>query len=438
MKRTFVCGVYTFLLFMMGCYPAARKPVIEYSGKEVIIIQQEHQALEKLNLLFVNADYQDTIKFQVFNIQDTIRGLECNIKYSCYFKYGENASYSFLEILDYQPALCKENLSFQQVKNASPVLNYVIQDFKQGSIYRLGSHGGLINEFDSLSGFIRGFDHQDSLLAWCSDSSQVTIKNLVSYKKRQINFDSTLKLHHDLILHYPFLTVLYNKKKYKKFKSFKVIEEGFIQVDLRKNDLKFWSIHDFLSDNNLPLANAKGSFVTAHGNSIDVDEKENYYISFRDFNQVWKISSDLSKVLYRIGLNADSFQIYGDYFVGQHSIDIIKPDLFYLFDNGSVGSKAAKSRIVRILVNVNPNVFRVKNILSLPDSLSTIRMGSVHGLDNSLVVSTYHNGLHILEIDTIGIVKNHLINQESHAIKVLPIPPHWPEPLLINHNRVPD
>jgi len=426
MIRNIVFFLHAVLFFMLGCNRNAQKPTIQYSARNGIFILQDRQDAGELNLLFVNANGEDTIRFQGLNRKDTIaiEGLECSTKYSCYYKYENETRYSFLEAFDYHPSFCKENFTFQQVKSVSPGVNYLIQDFKQGSIYRLGKHGHMIDELDSLPGFIRGFDKQDSLLVWCSDSSQLAIKNLQTLKKRYINFDSTIKVHHDLILHYPYLAILYNRKKYREFKSYKVIEEGIIKMDLRTTDLEFWSIHDFLSDSILPLGNAKGSFVTAHGNSVDVDGEGNYYISFRDFNQVWKVSSDLSKVHYRIGLNANSFKIDGDFFIGQHSVDIIGPDLFYLFDNGSTGGKVAKSRVVRVRVDPKAKIYQVKNILSLPDSLSTIRMGSVHSLDNHLVVSTFHEGLHILEIDTTGVVKNHLKNSRSHAIKVLPLPQH--------------
>lgn len=422
MIRPVLFIVIALISLMAGCNRTSKKPLIQYNDRFGIIIQQTDESSRGLHLLFINSDDQDTIGYKIFNTKDTLKSLECSMKYSCYYKYENQARYSFLKIFDYRPFFCKENLSFQKVKSSSPEVNYLIQDFKQGSIYRLGRNGHLMVEFDSLAGFIRGFDFQDSLLAWCSDSSKVTIKNLNTHKKVIINFDSTIKIHHDLVLHYPYLTGLYNKKIYKEFKSYKVIEEGFIRVDLRSKAFKFWSIHDFLSDNNLPLGNAKGSFVTAHGNSIDVDPNGDYYVSLRDFSQVWKISSDLSSVLYRIGLDADSFQIRGNYFVGQHSIDIIEPDQFYLFDNGSTGKgNKIKSRIVSVSVDSKAKIYEVKNILLLPDSLSTIRMGSVHGLVSHLVVSTYNKGLHILEIDTAGVVKNHLMNTRSHAIKVLPI-----------------
>lgn len=411
-----ICG---FLFSLVSCNPA--KPRILYSGSNEVIIEQAGNHPGQVNLLFISQDYSDTLRHKVSDKLDTLERLECDTKYFFYYQ-KEDQSYDFLDTVKYYPSACKRNLSFRQINSASPVLNYLIQDFKKGSIYQLGKHGRLIHEFDSLSGFIRGFDLNDSLLAWCSDSSSVAVKNLLTNKKVTIDFDSVIRIHHDLVIHYPFLTALFSRKIHKKVRAHNIIKEGFVRVDLRSKEMKFWSIHDFLTEYNVPLRNAKGSYVTAHGNSIDVDTNGEYYISFRDLNQIWKVSPDLSKVIYRIGLDIDDFRLKGEAFIGQHSIDIISPDHFFLFDNGSSGKGATgNSRVVRISVDVKRNIYDVKDILVLPDSLSTIRMGSVQSIGEHLVISTTHKGFHILEIDTAGVVNNHLWSSESQAIKVLPV-----------------
>lgn len=408
-----------FLFFIVGCKTFIEKPVLSYSPIHGVLVRPADAKV--LDLLAVNMQRYDTITYFSLSHIDTLRNLECETTYAFYFRYAGENDYSFLDSVNYQPNFCKENLAFLQLAETSSGGNYLIQDFQQGAIYTIGEHGRLIHELDSASGFVRGFDIKDSLLAWCSDSSQLTVKNLSTYQRRVIDFDSTVKLHHDLVVHYPYVTALYNKKKYREFKSHKVIEEGLLRIDLQTGDIKFWSIHDFLSDGIVPLENAKGSFVTAHGNSVDVDQNGDFYISFRDFNQVWKISPDFSTVHYRIGLNTPLTKSTGDNFIGQHSIDIISPDVFYLFDNGSVGRKQAKSKIVKVSVDPPALSYKIENILTLPDSLSTIRMGSVHALGNRLVISTFNKGFHILEIDTTGTIKNHLTSSKSHAIKVLPV-----------------
>jgi hypothetical protein len=424
------------LSVFIGC-ETHRKPFINSAAEGIIVTRADDSASADLSLLFIDYGTSDTASFQVLNKKDTILELACNTKYTCYYKYADESRYRFADTVDYHPAFCKEKLSFQQVKSNSPVLNYLIQDFKQGSIYRLGKNGRMINEMDSMQGFIRGFDYKDSLLVWCSDSSQLTIRNLLTGSRRQISFDSSIRIHHDLVLHYPYVSVLYKKNKYKKVNRFQVIEEGFMKIDLRNNDFRSWSIHDYLPGKNLPLENAKGNFVTAHSNSIDVDQNGDFYISFRDFSQVWKVSSDLSEVRYKLGMHEPAFQVKGNPFTGQHSIDIIKPNLFYLFDNGATGAKTAriKSNIVRISVDERSKTYEVKNILSLPDSLGTIRMGSAHALGANVVISTFNKGFHIMEIDTAGVIKNHLVSPRSHAIKVLPVYPRSTSDRIPETNR---
>lgn len=410
-----------FLAFILcaGCNPSLKKPDLSYSFANGIFLQ--HTDAKALDLLAVNTRYGDTIKYNSLTQSDTLNGLECKTIYAFYFRYAGQEGYSFLDSINFEPVTCRRDLTFSQTGGTNAEGNFLMQDILQGTIYTAGAHGRLVYELESAAGLMRGFDIQDSLLVWISDSSQLTIKNLLTFKRRVIDIDSTIRLHHDLVVHYPYVTALYNRKQYKKFKSRKVTEEGLSRFNLQTGEIQLWSILDFLPDPTLPFANAKASTITAHGNSVDVDQNNDFYISFRDFNQVWKVSSDFSTVHYTIGLNANLSKSSGDDFIGQHSVDIISPDVFYMFDNGSVDQRTAKSRIVKVSVNPPAQSYIVENILTLPDSLSTGKMGSVHAMGNRLVISTYNKKFYILEIDTTGTIKNQLTSSKSNAIKVLPV-----------------
>lgn len=409
----------TIVSCLLGCKPSVKKPSLSYTRAHGVLIQHEEDE-RPLNILAINTIYRDTIMYHSLNKSDTLSGLECETTYSFYFRYAGQQEYSFLDSINFEPTFCRRDLTFSQPGRTTSGGNYLIQDILKGSIYTIGEHGKLRYELDSASGLMRGFDIQDSLLVWISDSSQLTTKNLLTFQRRKIDVDSTVRLHHDLVIHYPYVTALYNRKKYKKFKAHKVVEEGLLRINLQTGDINFWSIHDFLSNGLLPLETVTGSLITAHGNSVDIDQNSDYYISFRDFNQVWKISPDFSTVHYRIGMKASLSKSSGDHFIGQHSVDIISPDVFYLFDNGSADRIKAKSRIVKVSVDAAASSYRVDNILTLPDSLSTGKMGSIHALGNRLIISTYNKKFQILEIDTTGEIKNHLTSSKSNAIKVLP------------------
>lgn len=416
-KIKWICMV--LCLFMFSCNNAT-KPDVKLIDKGLLLSQKNHN--NPVSFLFVSNKGDSSI-YQISEREMVIKDLECNLNYSIYYKKKTIDNYSFLTSLKYRPYLCEKNLSYQQVLNKKPQLNYLIQDFKQGSIYEIGRHGGLVVELDSLSGFIRGFDLSDSLLAWCSDSTEITIKNLKTLRKRKIKLDSTLRIHHDLVLHYPYLSVLFTKKRYKKIESYQVIDEGIIKLDLRSGIQHIWSILDFLPNYSIPSGSGNGKYFTAHSNSIDVDEFQNYYISFRDLSQIWKVSENLDKVYYRIGIGTSELKKKGEYFRGQHSIDITKPNAFYLYDNGATGKEKElfNSRIVKVTVDSAMGYYKISEVLQLPDSLSTIRMGSVKELDERLVISVFNKVFNILEIDTLGVISNHLVNGDGHAIKVLPV-----------------
>lgn len=405
------------LALCIGCKQFSKEPLLSYSYGNGVFIQ--HEGAKALDLLAVNTLYRDTVKYFSLTQSDTLRGLECKTKYLFYYRYADQQDYSFLDTINFEPFPCRRELTFSQTDKTNAGGNFLMQDILQGSIYTVGEHGKLVYELESTSGLMRGFDLQDSLLVWISDSSQLTIKNLMTAQRRVIDTDSTIKLHHDVVVHYPYVTALYNRKNDKEIKSHKATEEGLWQINLQTGDIKLWSILDFVST--LPLGNTKGSQIVPHGNSVDVDQNNDYYISFRDLNQVWKISPDFSTVHYTIGMNATLSKSGGDDFVGQHSVDIISPDVFYLFDNGSVDQRTAKSKIVKVSVNPSAQSFTVQNILTLPDSLSTGKMGSVHALGDRLLISTYNKKFHVLEIDTAGTLKNHLTSSKSNAIKILPV-----------------
>ena len=309
-----------------------------------------------------------------------------------------------------------QNYLYKQIVADHPVLDHVVQDIDTGSIYRVGLKGNLIDQLNPDAGKLRGFDLKDSILAWVSDSSSISLLNINTNKQRIIALDSSLKIHHDLVLHYPYLTALYKAKPNKIFKTYTITNESFVTIDLRDNQMKTWSILDFVDDTWLPDSS---TYVNAHSNSVEVDEAGNYYVSFRDISQVWKISPDLSTVIYRVGVNSP-FKLAGKDFIGQHSVDIVRPDEFFLYDNGSTGKQVVKSRIVRVVVDPQQKTYNVKVILDLPDTLRTIRMGSVQALGDRLSVSVFNRGFHILELDTTGHVHNHLFYEKAHSIKVLP------------------
>lgn len=310
---------------------------------------------------------------------------------------------------------------YKQIDSDDPILDHIVQDVDTGSIYRVGRNGNFMGHIHPSSGKLRAFDIQDSILAWVSDSSSVKLLNLNTRKERTISLSKDVKIHHSIILHYPFLSAVCRTEKRKSYKTYTVVDERIAKIDLRDNNIQFWTIQDFIDDTWTPDSlDQKLAYLNVHTNSVEVDEEGDYYISLRDISQVWKISSDLTKVIYRIGANTP-YQLIGDKnMAGQHSVEIIRPDNFFLFDNGSSGGKKVDSRIIRVTVQPDRKQYTIKLVLDLPDSLSTARMGSVQSLEDRLTVSMHNNGFHILELDTNGTVHNHLLYEKAHAIKVLP------------------
>lgn len=113
-----------------------------------------------------------------------------------------------------------------------------------------------------------------------------------------------------------------------------------------------------------------------HANSIALDTAGNYLISFRDFNQVWKIDKDTGKVLWKFGENGTIKPPQtADNFIRQHSIHFNSRSELMMFDNGDLKIRP-NSRILSFQINeADQSAKRVIHV-ELPRALSSYRMCS--------------------------------------------------------------
>ncbi len=402
--------VLLIVLIVVGC----SHPKISYSPDGFPIVADENVT----KLAFVNSLSSDT----TFVDADTIRCLEC---YQSYLVYNilELGKTQFLDTVKYEPRFCETSMSFAIAgKNGQSKVHYLVQDILLKQSYVVGPNGQLVSIVSEDTGGQRGFDSTDSLFVWISDSTELSLSRPGVYQqveKIKITDFPEYKFHHDLRLHYPYISVLFTGPQATSEGGTTGIEEGILQYNLGTLEWKKWSVFDQIDSIGIPKSDSSKGF-SGHSNSLDVDINGDYYISFRNTSQVYKISADLRQVQYVIGGESAVNLSRGKPFAGQHSIDIIEPDRFFLFDNGGVGRRV-KSRIVDVIVLQGNNAYEVSEILVLPDSLSTFRMGSVQSLGDRLVVSVFNKGLNILEIDRHGRVYNHLKSLKSNAIKVLPV-----------------
>ena len=173
--------------------------------------------------------------------------------------------------------------------------------------------------------------------------------------------------------------------------------DGLVVYDSTGNLVWEWSVFDHedpLSYDNINLLKKDWT----HGNGIGVTYDNNYILSFRNLNQLWKIDSNNGKILWKLGLNGDIPMKESSFFYAQHAIHEIGMDTFLLFDNGS-RKERMKSRA--LIFSMKNDVFKLLNSIELPKDLFSFKQGSVYRIDQDkfLFCSSTNNKIVITDID---------------------------------------
>ena len=135
-----------------------------------------------------------------------------------------------------------------------------------------------------------------------------------------------------------------------------------------------------------------------HGNAIGVTYDNNYILSMRTLNQLWKIDSSSGKILWKLGLNGDIPIKESSIFYAQHAIHEIGVDTFLLFDNGT-----RKERMISraLIFSMRDDQFKLLHSIELPKDLFSFKQGSVYRFDqdNFLFCSSTNSKIVITDID---------------------------------------
>jgi len=155
--------------------------------------------------------------------------------------------------------------------------------------------------------------------------------------------------------------------------------DGIVVYDESGKKVWTWNIFDhYIPDDEQYLIRDDWS----HANGIDIDSDGNYLISFRNFDQIWKINSVNGDVIWRLGKNGDFNLENKDIFYQQHAIHKIDNNFYMLFDNGSSEYRKTSRALIFSLDEIN-KVFNYSKSVFLPDSLFTFKQGSVYSIDNN-------------------------------------------------------
>ena len=197
-------------------------------------------------------------------------------------------------------------------------------------------------------------------------------------------------LHHDILINdsiYVALTYEYINHKGNGFDS--IMGDGIVVYDNEGDMIWKWNIFDHVD----PLSE---KYIIredwSHANAIDVDKDGSYLVSFRNFDQIWKINSKSGDIIWRLGINGDFKFEEDDFFYQQHAIHKIDNEKYMLFDNGS-SEKRMTSRALIFNIDEDDKKYKMSKSVFLPDNLFSFKQGSVYMIENDkyLFASSVNN-----------------------------------------------
>lgn len=221
-------------------------------------------------------------------------------------------------------------------------------------------------------------------------------------------------IHHDLLKKdslYVTLTYQYlNKDILKKNKILDSLAgDGIVVFNNMGEEIWEWNIFDHVD----PFSE---NYVLredwSHANAISIDRDGHFLISFRNFDQIWKIHSNSGEIIWRLGLNGDFDLNKENIFYQQHAIHNVDDDKLLLFDNGSADFRKSSRALLFTLDSVQNNLFLHQSIF-LPDDLFTFKQGSVYQFnDNKYLFSSSTNNKTLIT-DRFGKILWNLASDES-------------------------
>jgi len=203
--------------------------------------------------------------------------------------------------------------------------------------------------------------------------------------------DFTRSLHHD-ILRDDKNSILALTKEYKVFnlanyggtKQDSVAGDGIVLLDNKGHQLWHWSIFDQEVIASQQLYKSRRDW--SHANGLCRDTDGNFLVSFRNFNQIWKINKDDGHIVWKLGVDGDFKLSPNELFSGQHAVHINPHGNLMIFDNSMnpaiKSRKGKRSRALAFRID-EENMVATKTLdVRLPSDLYSFKQGSVYFIDH--------------------------------------------------------
>jgi hypothetical protein len=187
--------------------------------------------------------------------------------------------------------------------------------------------------------------------------------------------------------------------------------DGILVLDAKGNKVWEWDIFKFadpLKDKDIN----KKKDDWSHANALSIAEDGHYLVSFRYFNQIWKIHSNTGEVLWKLGEQGDFSLTKDQVFYLQHAVHINSRGELMLFDNG--GPQRPVSRAISFNIDSQNNKVSTATVnVFLPKGLVSFKQGSAYLIEDDKVLFCSSIKRSIVITDLEGHILWHLKMSES-------------------------
>lgn len=159
--------------------------------------------------------------------------------------------------------------------------------------------------------------------------------------------------------------------------------DGYVVMDMKGYITQMWDCFAHIDPREDPnVMNTKSSWV--HGNSANYDTKGNFYMTFRNLSQLWKIDSKTGEVKYRVGRNGTVTMPESGNSDGLHCANPYAPDEVMVFDNEQSGNQG--SRAIMYKINEAAQTADVTINSELPHEYSSALRGNAQKISNNMLM----------------------------------------------------
>ena len=179
--------------------------------------------------------------------------------------------------------------------------------------------------------------------------------------------------------------------------------DGILVLNHKKEIVWQWSVFDVVNPlDDESILKSKNDWL--HANGLFKDKQGDYYVSFRNISQVWKINGKTGDLVWKLGGVDGDFKMPDNaLFSGQHNIRFTNTNELVLLDNGNLRFKpgykqstnsvnmldinaGAQSRLLTLTLDTVNMQASIKDVVPFPKKYFTHSQGSAEYINDSLVV----------------------------------------------------